>query len=577
MSVNNSTEIADEFNKFFVQIGPNLASKIEHPLGKSYKHYLKTPVSHIFQFKKINADSVAKVIHSLKSKSTSGPDRLSNILLKEIAEDIIEPLTVIINQCFQTGIFPEKLKVARVTPIYKKGDAHLFDNYRPISVLPSVSKVIERVMHNQLHEYFTRLKLYYSSQYGFRSMHSTELAALELIDRITTKLDNNEIPINIYLDLSKAFDTLDHDILLYKLSYYGIKGVSLKLIKNYMSNRYQYIELNDTKSQNLPIKTGVPQGSILGPLLFLIYINDIALVSNIFQPIIYADDTTLSATLGTFGSFDNQPGNINRELNKVDLWLKLNKLSLNINKTKAMIFHMPQKIVQAPIIKIQNTLIEYVDNFNFLGICIDKNLNWKCHVNLIANKLNKVNAILNKLKNFLPRHTLHTIYYSLFAPHLVYGLLLWGTKTDKLFKLQKKAIRLISLSKYNAHTEPIFKKLKILKLSHLCTLHELKFCYRLENQMLPNYFYTGIFKKYNELHSHLTRGTNKYEFPFVKHNFAKNSVRFKIAFTYNNTINLITEKISTHSLYGFGLYIKNYYLESYTDTCTIRDCYICKS
>jgi hypothetical protein len=200
-----------------------------------------------------------------------------------------------------TGIFPNKLKIAKVIPLYKKGDDSIFDIYRPISILPSISKVFERTMFNQLHEYFYKNKLYYSSQYGFREKHSTELAALELVDRITNEMDNNAIPINIYLDLSKAFDTLDHNILLNKLKYYGINGTSLELCKNYLINRKQYVIIDNIKSDEAFISTGVPQGSILGPLLFIIYMNDIIFASDIFKFIIYADDTTLFSTLKDFG------------------------------------------------------------------------------------------------------------------------------------------------------------------------------------------------------------------------------------------------------------------------------------
>ena len=189
-----------------------------------------------------------------------------------------------------------------------------------------MSKVVERVMHNQLHEYFSNEEIYYNSQYGFRTKHSTELAVIELIDRIINSLDNDKIPINIYLDLSKAFDTLDHNILLHKLKYYGINGNSLKLLENYLKNRFYVWLFNILHSVYFPITTGVPQGSILGPLLFQIYINDISKVGNLFYPIIYADDTTLSATLGTFGNSDDQSENINTELNKIKSWLKLYKL-----------------------------------------------------------------------------------------------------------------------------------------------------------------------------------------------------------------------------------------------------------
>ena len=208
-----------------------------------------------------------------------------------------------------------------------------------------LSKVIEKVMYLQIHQHFQSNQLYYSSQYGFRESHSTELAVLEIVDRIIYNMDAGHTPINIYMDLSKAFDTIDHNILIQKLKYYGLNGISLSLIKNYLSNRTQYVEIKDTKSSSLPIMTGVPQGSILGPLLFSIYINDISCSSDLFDFINYADDTTLYATLknGKHVRYAPTETEMNKKLANINIWLKLNKLSLNISKTKCMIFHKPQK------------------------------------------------------------------------------------------------------------------------------------------------------------------------------------------------------------------------------------------
>ena len=236
-----------------------------------------------------------------------------------------------------TGIFPEKLKNAKIKPIFKKGGNTCFTKYRPISLLPAISKIFERVIYNQLTKYFQNNKSFFSSQYGFRKEHSTELACIEIVDRIIMSLDENETPINIYLDLSKAFDTLNHNILLSKLRYYGIKYTEYSLFKIYLSNRKQYVEFEGELSQLKEIKTGVPQGSILGPLLFIIYMNDIPKCSKLFKFITFADDTSLASVISTFGKNLNPNTtcqNINTELNKIIDWLKVNRLSLNVGKTK---------------------------------------------------------------------------------------------------------------------------------------------------------------------------------------------------------------------------------------------------
>ena len=222
----------------------------------------------------------------------------------------------------------------------------------------------------------------FDHQYGFRPKHSTEYAALELIDRIITQLDKDEIPINIYLDLSKAFDTIDHIILIDKLKYYGVHGTNLNLFSSYLENRKQYPEIDNIKSNMLQITTGVPQGSILGPLLFIIYINDFAQASKMFNFLIYADDTTLSSTLNVFSDNthdQNFESLINEELIKINDWLKINKLSLNVVKSKCMIFQKKKKNIQILNLKIDNVNIDQVKEFNFLGLIIDTNLNWKKH------------------------------------------------------------------------------------------------------------------------------------------------------------------------------------------------------
>jgi hypothetical protein len=569
--------IADKFNEFFVNIGPNLASKISANPTKSFKNYLRNPTSLTFAFKQINENEILTIINNLSTKSSCGFDGLSTILLKFIKVEICSPLTLIINQSLNTGIFPDKLKIAKIIPIYKKDDNTILNNYRPISLLPAISKVLERIMFNQLYTFFQLNKFFYPSQYGFREKHSTELATLEIVDKITQDLDSGETPINIYLDLSKAFDTLDHNILTYKLSYYGIQGIALNLCKNYLSNRLQYVEFDNAKSDYAIVTTGVPQGSILGPLLFIIYINDIATVSDLFTAIIYADDTSLTSTLKSFGPIECISSNINKEINKICQWLKLNKLSLNIKKTKFMIFHMRQKQnVYKPTIYIDGIEIECVDSFDFLGITLDKHLNWNSHVNKIANKISKTAGILNKLKHILPLEILKIIYTSLITPHLNYGILIWSSNTSRLSKIQKKCLRRIKLEKYNAHTEPIFKELKLLKIKDLCKLQILKFYYKLVNKSLPKYFDCMVPKRSSEVHQRYTRQINNFATPMVNHEFARKCIRYLLVYNINNTSKQIIEKTHTHSYNGYSLYIKNYILDKYNPICAINNCYICQ-
>ena len=344
--ITDKKDIANKFNIFFTNIAQTIANYIKYDGNKNYSYYLNKHIHTVFKFQNIDEETVKKTIQSLPTKNSCGFDGISSKLIKIIEPAIIKSLTILINQVLNTGIFPDELKIAKVVPIFKKDDPTLFKNYRPISLLPTIAKVIEKIIFSQLSSYFNDTKLLFDNQYGFIPNHSTEYTALELVDRIVTQMDKNDVPVNIFLDLSKAFDTIDHTILLNKMRYYGIDDAGLLLLKNYLSNRKQYVEIEEIKSEILPIAVGIPQGSILGPLLFIIYIIDFSQASSIFKFIMYADDTTLFSTLTSFR--DNTQDNtiesvINAELSKVVEWLNINKQSLNKAKSKYMIFHVPSK------------------------------------------------------------------------------------------------------------------------------------------------------------------------------------------------------------------------------------------
>jgi hypothetical protein len=575
-NVSNSQVIADNFNEYFNKIGPSLARNIASP-NVDFASYLTNEAGHNLHFQPITEAVIANIIDKLPSKTSRGVDGFSMKFVQGIKECILSPLCLIINQMLLTGIFPNKLKIAKIVPVYKKDDNTLIKNYRPISVLPAISKIFEKAILNQLNDHFKSLNLLFDSQYGFREGHSTEFAVMENIDKIIESLESKKIPLNIFLDLSKAFDTLDHNILLHKLKHYGITGIANKLCESYLTNRQQYVECDGYKSKLLPIQTGVPQGSILGPIFFLIYVNDFDRSTNMFRFIMYADDTTLLTTLSSVNADEmtSVEQAMNYELQKVSDWLKVNKLSLNISKTHFMIFRPRNKHIPNINLFIDSNPLIQVSNFDFLGIQIDETLSWKNHLFKIQMKVSKVSGIMNRLKHYLPTETLLVIYNSLILPHFLYGILLWGWKSSRLNKLQKRVIRIITMSKRNAHSNPLFKKCNILKLEDIFQLQEWKFYFKFKKGVLPHYFMQFTFPRQLDFHPHSTRNRHLLIIPSLKYEFSKTSIKNRLPKLINDAPDYVLNKITSHSLQGFTFYLRRILTGAYNETCTIPNCYVC--
>ena len=559
--VNDSRTIANEFNNFFVSIGPALADTITCSVDPmSYVDNIMN--SMVISY--VSYMDIKNTILSLKN-SSPGYDELSAYIAKQCIDNYVMPRTYIINMSLMEGIFPSELKLAKVVPIFKSGESDKVTNHRPISVLSFFSKIFEKIMYNYVINFMDKNNTTYKYQFGFRKNHSTQHAIITLVDKITSSLDSGDIIIGVFLDLKKAFDTVNHQILFKKLFSYGIRGTILKWFKSYLTDRLQFVTIDGTQSEIKSVKCGVPQGSILGPLLFIIYMNDLYNVSEFLFTILYADDTCV---LLHGKNLNDLIISINKELALLFTWLQANKLSLNGQKTYYMIFHRARiKLINnSSNVVIGGSILTKIDEIKYLGVIIDNKLTWIPHITYVKNKVSKGTGIMFKAKKILKRNTLINLYHSYIYPYLIYCIEAWGNASnchlEQLYLTHKKFARMISFSNYNAHSIDSFKQLNILPLNKLVINRIEIMMYKYANNLLPPVI-NDMYTTNSDIHNYSTRQkhllhVNKSNINIYSKSFANTSARIWNAMQSEIEVNVSISKFKM----SLKMYLQEHTLHS---------------
>ncbi|HYV52171.1 MAG TPA: reverse transcriptase family protein, partial [Candidatus Eisenbacteria bacterium] len=460
--------MAKELNAYFTTIGAKLASQIPESSTK-FEDYLPQISEHQFSFTIITEQQVKDIINKLENKYADN-NTIPNWAYKLCINDISHVLASLYNDSLKQGRFPTGLKTAKVIPIPKTNNSSHSKDFRPISILHTVGKIFEKLVHSQFTNYLDVNDLMSQTQFGFTKRRNTENALLQISEHIYKALDAKHTCVLLLLDFSKAFDVVPHNILLHKLCKLGASSITLSWFQSYLTDRSQYVRLGQTSSPLATITHGVPQGSVLGPLLFNIYTNDFHKCHRSIHSQ-YADDTAILIT-----DLNNKDLNtkVNKELQNIITWVEANKLCLNLQKTQYLVISNSKSKTDLKVV-VKDININRVSSAKLLGVTLDDKLSFKNHINNIVSKLSSTSYALRKIRPFVPRRILKTIYYGLVYPHLLYGICIWGCASDYLLQplkiIQKKITRIISGSHdYYEHTSPLFKNLSILKLPDIYTL-----------------------------------------------------------------------------------------------------------
>ena len=561
--IENSSEIANELNKYFVQVGPKLAEKLPQS-QTSFDEYLTSASCPLesFVINPTNHVEVYNIINSFSSSNCEDPLKISPKVYKLCAKPISNILSRMINKCFFRGYFPNCLKKARVIPIFKEGDPADMGNWRPISITCCTSKLIEKLVKKRLSSFLSKHRILSDHQFGYRTQHSTTHAILNISDSILRNFDNKKHTVSIFLDLSKGFDCVDHKILLKKLYHYGIRGPAHDFFKSYLTNRQQITSVNGTISDWLTVLCGVPQGSVLGPLLFLLYTNDLSNASN-FCINLFADDTCLSLCNKSLKELNTQ---CNIEAARVDKWFRANKLTTNAKKASNFLLSHCTNSSRTMNFKIMmgNVELKRVSSVKYLGVMLDENVTWENQIEHLSTKLSRSAGIFSKLRYYLDIKTLIEMYHALFNSRLQYAILCWGsasrTNLHRLQVLQNRAIRNMNKAPRFYRLDNYYINQRILKVHELYDLEVAKFMHGHFNSSLPVCF-SAFFLETGDSHRYYTRSSSRRNYNLM--GFRSMRGQRSIQYYGPKIWNDIPLSMKSMSKAGFKKKYKNFILSNY--------------
>ena len=551
--ITNSYEIANAFNTYFTTIGESLANEL--PQSDIDPISYLNPVNSSFSLEKLNVETVIESLKAVNSNKATGPDNIPGRVLKIAAEFLFPSLTAIFNRSLSMGIYPDDWKMARVLPIFKSGEKSDLGNYRPISIISAIAKVFGRLVYDQFYTYLTSNQLINSYQSGFRPTYSTLTSLLETTNNWCVNIDRGLLNGVVFIDLRKAFDTIDHEILLSKLKAHGVDDLALVWFRSYLTDRKQRCFVNGQFSNSSFITKGVPEGSIIGPLLFLVYINDLPNCLNEGFPRMFADDTNIS--------FINLENLINFELQSLNRWLLANKLSLNIAKTEFMVIGSRQRLATFDdhelCVTVNGASVKQVKSSKTLGITLDENLTWRNHVDAITKKISSGIGALKRVRGLIDQETANKAYQGFIEPYFSYCATVWDglgdTLSDRLQKLQNRAARVITRSSYDISSNLPLDQLKSNNLSVNRQNQKAILMFKTLSGQTPQYLHEMFASRRCQYSLRNTNG--KLFIPKPNTNYLKRSFSYSGAFLWNNlpeslrlSPSLTAFKSSLESLYS---------------------------
>ena len=534
--INDDTQIVNNFNQYFISIPltlKNTLPNVDYVITDKFLQFisLKEIKNNGFTIPLITKSQVTRWLHTLDKHKATGCDNLSATYLHSVGPVIVNTLQDIVNTSITSGIFPSAWKEAVVRPLHKGGVKNAVNNYRPISILCVASKLLERHVHSSLYDYVNTNNILCTSQSGFRQNHSCHSCLTNMLESWYSSINIGKVVCSVELDFSKAFDVLDHGILLSKLKFYGCDDLSLRWFESYLSQRTQYVRIDNTKSHTMSLQCGVPQGSILGPLLFILYTNDMHLYITHSRMDAYADDTNISKA-GM--SLDEIELGLQKDLDSINNWCNANKLIVNAKKCSVMVVCSYQKLSNINsnqvYLSINNQILNVVKCQKILGINIDSTLSWRMHIESVCVTVSKLLGLMWRVRHILDKRGMLMFYNSLILSRFNYCFSIWGDGPKdamlKLFRLQKRAARLVLGCNSDVSTRILFDTLGWLTVHDLLFYQKCIFMFKERREICTGYlvelFDNVTSSKYNLRNDNV----NNFKVPHPKLEMYKRSIAY---------------------------------------------------